>query len=280
MKKIILFLVLCLFASVQKGLSQVRDTIVVHDTVYVERPKKKPITVKSTNLIKMKAIGRYDRGILNYRFVPKGKWIGGLTFSYVNWDSDDSSLLYSIIGNVDASFTTKSVHPFVGYALRDNVVVGAKFGYSHIIGDLGNLDLNLGDDLSFNIGNMRYTEDMYSFGVFNRSYIGLDENGIFGLFNETALTYRRGTANFSEGEGDGLSQTETDVNEIHLGINPGVAVYITKNVCAEMSFGVAGFKYRWERQRDESGELGKRNSSGANFKINLFNINIGITFCM
>lgn len=280
MKKIILFLVLCLFASVQKGLSQVRDTIVVHDTVYVERPKKKPITVKSTNLIKMKAIGRYDRGILNYRFVPKGKWIGGLTFSYVNWDSDDSSLLYSIIGNVDASFTTKSVHPFVGYALRDNVVVGAKFGYSHIIGDLGNLDLNLGDDLSFNIGNMRYTEDMYSFGVFNRSYIGLDENGIFGLFNETALTYRRGTANFSEGEGDGLSQTETDVNEIHLGINPGVAVYITKNVCAEMSFGVAGFKYRWERQRDESGEIGKRNSSGANFKINLFNINIGITFCM
>lgn len=47
-----------------------------------------------------------------------------------------------------------------------------------------------------------------------------------------------------------------------------------------MSFGVAGFKYRWEKQRDESGEVGKRNSSGANFKINLFNINIGITFCM
>lgn len=280
MKKIILFLVLCLFASVQKGLSQERDTIVIHDTVYIEKPKKKPFTVKSTNLIKIKAIGRYDRGILNYRFVPKGKWIGGLTFSYVNLDSDDSSLLYSIIGDVDASFTTKSIHPFVGYALRDNVVVGAKFGYNHVIGDLGNLDLNLGDDLSFNIGNMRYTEDMYSFGVFNRSYIGLDENGIFGLFNETALTYKRGTSKFSNGEGEDMSQTETNVNEIHLGINPGVAVYITKNVCAEMSFGVAGFKYRWEEQRDESGEIGKRNSSGANFKINLFNINIGITFCM
>ena len=160
------------------------------------------------------------------------------------------------------------------------MVVGAKFGYSHIVGDLGNIDLNLGDDLSFNIGNMHYTEDMYSFGVFNRSYVGLDENGIFGLFNETALTYKRGTSNFSDGEGDSMTHTETDVNEIHLGINPGVAVYITKNVCAEMSFGVAGFKYRWEKQRDESGEVGKRNSSGANFKINLFNINIGITFCM
>ena len=139
----------------------------------------------------MKAIGRYDRGILNYRFVPKGKWIGGLTFSYVNLDSDNSSMLYAILGDMDATFTMKSIHPFVGYALKDNVVVGAKFGYSHIVGDLGNIDLNLGDDLSFNIGNMRYTEDMYSFGVFNRSYVGLDENGIFGLFNETALTYKR-----------------------------------------------------------------------------------------
>ena len=72
---------MCLGVSVQKTLSQVRDTIVIHDTVYVEKPKKKPITVDSNNLIKMKAIGRYDRGILNYRFVPKGKWIGGLTFS-------------------------------------------------------------------------------------------------------------------------------------------------------------------------------------------------------
>ena len=188
---------MCLGVSVQKTLSQVRDTIVIHDTVYVEKPKKKPITVDSNNLIKMKAIGRYDRGILNYRFVPKGKWIGGLTFSYVNLDSDNSSMLYSILGDIDATFTMKSIHPFVGYALKDNVVVGAKFGYSHIVGDLGNIDLNLGDDLSFNIGNMRYTEDMYSFGVFNRSYVGLDENGIFGLFNETALTYKRGTSNFS-----------------------------------------------------------------------------------
>lgn len=48
------------------------------------------------------------------------------------------------------------------------------------------------------------------------------------MFNETALTYKRGTSNFSDGEGDSMTHTETDVNEIHLGINPGVAVYITK----------------------------------------------------
>lgn len=46
MRKIILFLFLCLGIGVQKSLSQVRDTIVIHDTVYVEKPKKKPITVE------------------------------------------------------------------------------------------------------------------------------------------------------------------------------------------------------------------------------------------
>lgn len=32
---------MCLGIGVQKSLSQVRDTIVIHDTVYVEKPKKK-----------------------------------------------------------------------------------------------------------------------------------------------------------------------------------------------------------------------------------------------
>ena len=53
-----------------------------------------------------------------------------------------------------------------------------------------------------------------------------------------------------------------------------------QNVCAEVSFGVVGFKYRVEKQKNNLGETGKRRSSGANFKINLFNINIGITLCM
>ena len=65
-----------------------------------------------------------------------------------------------------------------------------------------------------------------------------------------------------------------------MGINPGLAVFITQNVCAELSFGVVGFKYRTEKQKNNLGEEGKRRDSGANFKINLFNINIGLTFCM
>ena len=155
-----------------------------------------------------------------------------------------------------------------------------KLGYSHTIADLGNVSLNIDDDLNFSLDNIRYTEDLRSVGIFHRSYVGLDRGKLFGLFNETTLTYKRGSSSFSRGEGEEFKRTDTTINELHLGINPGLAVFITQNVCAELSFGVVGFKYRTEKQKNNLGEKGKRRDSGANFKINLFNINIGLTFCM
>ena len=273
--------VIALLASVQAGHAQERDTIVVHDTIYIEKPKKKADIVESTDLVRLKPFGRYDRGIVNYKFLPKGKWVGGLTFSYITFDSKESSILYSLLGNINANFAVKAINPYIGYSLKDNMVIGAKFGYNHLLGDLGNIDLDLGSDMSFSIGDMRYTEDLYSFGVFHRSYVGLDAGGIFGLFNETSLTYKHGTSSYStDRESNAPKHTETTINELHLGINAGIAVYITPNVCAEMSFGVAGFKYRNEKQQNELGEEGSRSTSGANFKINILNINIGITLCL
>ena len=148
------------------------------------------------------------------------------------------------------------------------------------IADLGNISLNIDDDSNFSLSNMRYAEDLYSFGLFHRSYVGLDRGKLFGLFNETTLTYLNGTSSFARGEGAEYKRTDTTINELHLGINPGVAVFITQNVCAELSFGVVGFKYRSEKQSNNLGETGKRRTSGADFKINLFNINIGLTLCM
>lgn len=252
--------------------------IVVHDTIYIERS---PVAkLDSADIIRTKAIGRFDRGIINYRFIPKNKWLGGLTFSYVNMDTDDSRLLFSILKDIDCSFRTFSVKPFIGYAIKDNIVIGAKMGYNHTVAGLGNISLNIDEDLSYELKDMRYDEDSYTIGVFHRSYVGLDRDKRFGFFNETTLSYNSGSTTFSRGEGDTMKKTETTINELHVGLNPGVVVFIMENVCAEVSLGVVGFKYRSEKQKNNEGEVGTRRSSGANFKINLFNINIGITLCL
>lgn len=273
---------LVLLVGAQSLVAQQRDTIVVRDTVFLSKEEfeKKKDIVESSNLIRIRPVGRFDRGIVSYRFIPKKKWIGGLTFSYVNYDSDDSRLLFSVLKDFDCNFKTFSLKPFMGYAVADNMVVGVKLGYNHTIADLGNVSIDMGDDLDFSLTNMRYAEDLYSFGVFHRSYVGLDRGKLFGLFNETTLTYKNGSSSFARGEGEDYKRTETTINELHLGISPGVAVFITQNICAELSFGVVGFKYRSESQKNNLGETGKRRNSGADFKINLFNINIGLTVCM
>ena len=46
--------------------------VIVHDTVYVPIPEAK-MPVDSSRIIYTKPIGRYDRGITNYRFIPKSK---------------------------------------------------------------------------------------------------------------------------------------------------------------------------------------------------------------
>lgn len=292
MYKLLFIYIIGLLAGIPAVQAQERDTlraldgrdslilerIIVRDTVYLPRAEYDEIQ-DSANIIRTKAIGRFDRGIKNYRFIPKKKWIGGLTFSYVNFDSDDSSLLFSILKDFDCNFRTFSVKPFWGYAIRDNLVVGMKLGYNHTIAQLDNISLDV-EDLDVSLKDIRYAEDTYSVAAFHRSYVGLDRGKRFGLFNETTLSYNTGTSSFSRGIGEGLKRTETTVNELHLGINPGLAVFIVQNVCAEVSFGVVGFKYRVEKQKNNLGETGKRRDSGANFKINLFNINIGITLCM
>ena len=252
--------------------------VVVHDTVYVPIPEAK-MPVDSSRIIYTKPVGRYDRGITNYRFIPKNKWIGGVTVSVFNFESDNSRLLFSLLKDIDLNLRTLLVKPFVGYAIKDNTVVGLKFGYSRISGGIDNLALNI-EDLDIALKDIKYTDDSYSFSLFHRSYIGLDPKGLFGLFNETTLGYSTGSTRFSRGADETLKYTDTSINQLKVGINPGIAIFIMPNVGAEVSFGVAGFTYNWEKQKKSSGETGKRTNSGANFKINLFNINIGLTVCI
>lgn len=252
--------------------------VVVHDTVYVPMAAAK-MPVDSSRIIYTKPVGRYDRGITNYRFIPKHKWIGGVTISVFNFESDNSRLLFSLLKDIDLNLRTLSIKPFVGYAIKDNTVVGLKFGYSRISGGLNNLSLNI-EDLELALKDIKYTDDAYSVSFFHRSYIGLDPKGLFGLFNETSIGYSSGSTRFSRGSGETLKYTDTSINQLNVGLNPGIAIAIMPNVGAEVSFGVAGFTYNWEKQRKSSGEVGKRTNSGANFKINLLNINIGITVCI
>lgn len=221
---------------------------------------------------------RINREIGKMKYAYKGEVMLGLTASYGTLASDDTDFMLILDNiNVDASVTT--VKPFFGYFYRDNNCIGARFGYRHVNGSLGNADLDLGEknDISFSISDMSLSSDNLSFGIFHRSYAGIDPKGRFGLFAELELTYSRGTSRFSYKSGDELKSTETETDKLKLSFNPGVAVYIFPNVCGTLSFGLGGIQYVSIRQFDDKGvKTGSRTASQMRFRLNLADINIGM----
>lgn len=232
--------------------------------------------VVADTLIRTRAVGRFDRGITNHRFAPRKQWMGGITVSYANFDSRDSRLLVSLIKDLNCEGYTMRINPFFGYFVRDNVAIGFKLGYERSKIDLGNLSLKF-DDVDISLKDIYLMEKLVSGTFFHRSYVGLDAGKRIGLFNETSLSVTIGSSRFQRGTEENLKDTRTHIQEIQLGLNPGLAVFIMENISTEFSFGILGIKYRKESQKTNGEETGSWRSSGANFKINIFNINIGLT---
>ena len=198
---------------------------------------------------------KYKRGLKNYLLIPQKQWIAGLTLSHGEFDSKDNNLLIFI---------------------KDNECIGIKLGYSHLSANLDNLDIDIDDDMQFNLGDIRYLGETFSAALFHRAYIGIDKNKRFGFFNETELAFSSGSNRFVRGSDESLKNTKTTTSEIKLGLNPGFCVFIMNNISTSVSFGVAGLRYGTIKQTTNNEETGSRRSSGADFKINLFNINIGM----
>lgn len=221
---------------------------------------------------------RIDREIGKVKYAYKGEVMLGLTASYGTITSEDTDF-WIIVDNIDAEGTTATVKPFFGYFYRDNNCVGVRFGYYYVHGKLGNVDLDLGEknDISFSVSDMNLSTENFSFGVFHRSYAGLDPKGRFGLFAELELAYSTGKSRFNYMSGDETRYTTSDNRKLKLSFNPGAAVYIFPNVCGTLSFGLGGIQYASVRQYDEAGnKVGSRNASKMRFRLNLADINIGM----
>lgn len=233
-----------------------------------------PTTTRKARFLPMSR--RIDREISRIRYVHKGEVMMGLTASYGTLESDDSDL-WLVIDNINLGASIFTINPFVGYFFRDNMCVGGRFGYSEIAGNLGSAALSL-DDINFAVNDIVLKTKNYSFGLFLRSYAGLDPKGHFGLFGELELSMSSGTSVFSYYSAGELHETFGDNTKIKLSFNPGMAVYIFPNVCTTISFGLGGFQYVKTTQKDAQGNVtGKRSYSNMRFRLNLAEIRIGMT---
>lgn len=225
---------------------------------------------------------RIDREINKLKFAYKGEVMMGLTASYGTMSSDDTDIML-ILDGIDADGTVATVKPFIGYFYRDNNCLGVRFGYRHMDSNLdaARYDLGESNDASGSIPKVNFNSDNYSFGIFHRSYAGLDPKGRFGLFAEFELSLSTGTSKLSyqpDTASDNMKTTLSDNTQLKLAFNPGAAVYIFPNVCATLSFGLGGIQYTSVTQKDDAGnKIGTRKASNMRFRLNVAAINFGMT---
>lgn len=228
-----------------------------------------PMVLPSRNL------GRYSRGLFNFLFIPKGTWHIALTASYGEFSTSDLQML-DLVSDVDLSAKAFSIKPQISYFIRNNLAVGVRMSYTRTAADIDNFKLDIDDDMNFNLHDIKYRKESYTAAVFLQQYTGIGRRGRFGVYNEVELAFSSGNGDFIRPYNGVLRSTHSTDMEARLTFSPGVCIFVLENVSFNVSFGVFGFYLRNEKQSVDGEWLGNRFSSGANFKINLFNLAFGI----
>lgn len=232
---------------------------------------------------KLIQINRVDREIDKNAFAYKKEWICGISASYGTLTSDDSDIAL-VIENLALGGSVVSVKPYFGYFYRNNLSIGARFGYTRMMGHFDNANINLGNfinGIEFSTEGIAldYLSNAYSFSIFHRAYVPLDKRGRFGVFGELELVGSYGRSHFGFMYSNEWSKSVSDSYKVAFNFNPGIAAYIFPNVCATVSFGLGGLQYTHIKQFDAdlNPTGGTRNYSKLRYRLNIAQINIGVT---
>ena len=82
----------------------------------------------------------------------------------------------------------------------------------------------------------------------------------------------------ASGPNNAISGTYATSFDVAIGVNPGIAAFLTNNMAIEVNVGVLGFSYSNTRQISNQVVLGNVSSSQMNFKVNIFSIGLGASF--
>lgn len=227
----------------------------------------------------------FDRGIgiPTSVFIPKGTVGFGAAFSYGTYDLGNSAddygykALFGMLGGIHANIVTGGVSPHVSYFVMDNLSIGGRFDFKRSKLDVGSGSLSLTEDMSFGINDFHYLKDAYSGAIFARYFIPFGSSKRFAMFSEL-----RAAGGYGQSETYKLTEldkhgTYQDIYDFEIGVIPGLCAFVTNEVALEVSVGLVGLNYQKVIQKTNQVGVSVMESSGANFKINLLNINLGIS---
>lgn len=266
MKKFINIFMLLLFALPSVAVAKTQQPKPQSDTVAVNK-----VATQFSHSQR-----RQSRGIANIRteFVPKGQWVFGGSISYSTHTNDNYDFI--IFEDIQSNGYQFKVTPLVGYAYSKNSLVGVRFGYSRGLTQLDNASLSI-----TSLDNSFYYSLKHSYNVeaLWRNYIPLGrDNKRFALFAQVGLAVGGSQSKLASGPQQSISGAYSTSFDVALGVNPGIAAFLTNNMAIEVNIGVLGLSYSRTRQISNQVVSGTTSLSQMNFKVNIFSIGLGASF--
>lgn len=220
---------------------------------------------------------KFDRNIgEKVTFVPKGQYLLGGNFTYDEYNANDYEFL--VVNDLNGNMYSYKGSVYLGYFFRNNMTAGVKFSYkkNHFSSDKFNFDLS--DDFDIDVDAFYSTSQMYFGTIFYRNYISLGKSRRFGLYSEADLTLGGGQGKTKNGDGEDLEGSFQNIYELQVGLTPGFVAFISDNVAIEASANIIGFDYTHYKQKKNQVYSNSLNHTSANLKIDLFSINLGVSF--
>lgn len=222
-------------------------------------------------------ITRFNTKPENKVFIPKGSTLLGGFVGYNSISGNNINfLILKNLNNVGGYYL--SLSPYIGGFVADNVALGGRFGYNRYMVNVGNLDLNLGEDMNISLSELYAISHKYEASLFTRCYIPFGNSRIVAMYVEMRLNYSRTQGKNTTGSGYSLDGTFIEGHSGGISVNPGLCVFMCDFVAAELGIGILGVDYGWKKSVTNQVETGYIESFGADYNLNLLSINIGISF--
>ena len=208
-------------------------------------------------------------------FCAEGTVVFRRYLSYSEMSQENYKLL--VLKDWNGNGYQLAIKPFFGYMVKDDLGVGATFAYERSLFKVDNLNINLNEDLAFQIADYYILEHVYTASAFMRLFMNIEESKRFGLFNDVKLMFGGGQGKYINGKGDLLEGTYQTIFKTGLIYSPGIAVFINDYAAVEASIGVLGIQMKQVNQKTNGVHTGSFKNSSANFKIDLFSIGLGFS---
>lgn len=213
-----------------------------------------------------------QKRLTNRLIAPKGEWQCGMSVMYADFNSANSDYMLMLQG-LDLRASMLKITPEAAYSFKDNHAVGVKFNYLKFGGMLDSATADLLGNMSLSVSDINAATNSMGGSVFQRTYIGIDKQGRFGIFWDYILGYTRAKTQFASGE---ASNSHTVKEKVYLAFSPGVIYFPMNNVSIHANISIADVSYATTKAYQNGNEVGMHKGWKAQAGLNLLNLSFGL----